>query len=99
MPKLSADEIHIETAERLLRAHRELRHLRVRKRADTVIVESGPKDDPVPHARLRRASVQWWTLEMPTHTGRWELTPIRAGLEQVLTTLINDYPWALTPIV
>lgn len=98
MPKLAADQIHVETAERLLRAHRDLRHVRVRKRADTIILESGPKDDPVPHARLRRATAQWWTLEMPTHTGRWEPTPVRVPIEEAIATLITDYPWTLTDI-
>ena len=98
MPKLSADEIHAETIERLLRENRALAHIRVRRRGDTLVLESGPTDDPLPHARLQRATLQWWTLEMPTHTGRWESTPTRAPLQQAFATLVAQYPWALTPI-
>jgi hypothetical protein len=43
-------------------------------------------------------TAQWWTLEMPTHTGRWEPTTFRAPLQQLLSTLVHDFPWTLTPI-
>ena len=98
MPKLSADELHAETVERLLRANRALAHVRLRKRGDAITLESGPKDDPVAHARLRRVTAQWSTLEMPTHARRWERTPLRAPLSQVVTTLISEYPWTLTQL-
>jgi len=98
MAKFPAEDIHVESAERLLRKHRALAHIRVRKRADTIVLESGPKDDPVPHARLRRVTAQCWSLEMPTHAGRWQPTPDRAPIQQVIATLVDNYPWALTPI-
>jgi hypothetical protein len=44
-----------------------LEHLRARERAELVIIESGPADDPIPHARLRRLAAQFWALEMSTH--------------------------------
>jgi hypothetical protein len=96
--KFPADEIHVETATLFLRKQRKLAHLRVRKRGDTIIIESGPKNDPVAHARLRRVTGQSWTLEMPSHVGRWEPTPISAPLQQALTTLVQQFPWTLTPI-
>lgn len=75
-----------------------LAHLRVRHRADLVTIESGPATDPILHARLRRVTVHLWQLEMPTHTGRWQPTPIRALMDEVLETLVDAFPWTLTPL-
>ncbi|MGC4122524.1 MAG: hypothetical protein QM765_49700 [Myxococcales bacterium] len=50
------------TAEQLLCEHPEHKHLRVRAKGDLVTLESGPEDDPIPHLRFRRATVQWWYL-------------------------------------
>ena len=73
-------------------------HLRVRLHGKLVIIESGPEDNPIPHARLRKDTVNYWKLEMPGHAGRWEPTGIRAFLDDVLETLTTDFPWTLTPI-
>lgn len=97
MVKYPADEIDVDGTEAFLRQHG-LEHLRVRKRGDTLTLLSGPDNDPIPHARLRRVSSQWWSLEMPTHTGRWDRTPLRAPRLAVLTALVEQFPWTLTPI-
>lgn len=97
MPKLSADEIHVWTVQDFLEEQPTLRHLRARKRGDTIVLESGTKTDAIPHARVRRVSVQWWTIELPDHRGRWgEASFDRATLRQTLEALLRDYPWALT---
>ena len=70
----------------------------LRKRGDLVVIESGPKDDPIPHARLRRVTKQWWTLEMPTHTGRWQKTGLRGQRLAVLQSLVDDFGWMLAPL-
>lgn len=44
-----------------------------------IILESGPEEDPVAHARLRRVTSQWWTLEMGI-TGK--CTPLLTGLRE-----------------
>lgn len=97
MPKQQADKSHAAHVERFLR-DRGLRHLRARHRADLVIIESGPRKDPSPHARLRRVAVHLWQLELATHTGRWEPTPFRGLLEQLLAMLIEQFGWTLQPI-
>ncbi len=74
-----------------------LGHLRVRRRADLLVLESGPLDDPIPHARLRRVAVNLWTLECATHTGRWEKTGFRGYLERILELLVSTLPWVLAP--
>lgn len=92
-----ADEDHADIVSEALAARR-LAHLRVRRRGDLVVIESGPKRDPVPHARFRRVTVHLWRLEMPTHTGQWQPTPLRDQLERLVDILINDFSWTLTPI-
>ena len=54
MPKKHVAEVlHVISLEGLLSRH-ELKHLRVRRHAVLLVIESGPKDTPVPHARFRR---------------------------------------------
>ena len=99
MPKLAAEQFDVEgTVSFFARQEADFDHLRIRKRGDLVVIESGPKDDPVPHARLRRVTKQWWTLEMPTHTGRWQKTGLRAPRLEVLQMLVDDFGWTLTPV-
>jgi len=97
LAKQSADEIDIDVTEAFL-AERGLDHLRIRKRGDTLTLLSGPDDDPVTHARLRKVTRQWWTLEMPTHTGRWDKTGLRGPRLEILEALATQFPWTLTPI-
>jgi hypothetical protein len=77
---------------------KDLKHLRVRRRADLLTLESGPAADPVRHARLRRVTVHYWTLECATHTGRWEKTGFRGPMAEMLEVLTSTIPWVLTPI-
>jgi len=70
----------------------------VRKRGELLVNESGPDGDPVQHARMRRTTKQWWTLEMTTHTGRWERTPFRATRDELLEILVMQFAWILTDI-
>lgn len=74
-----------------------LEHLRARQRGDVIVVESGPANDPIPHARLRRLSPQSWALDMATHTARWQPTPDRGPLLALLKCLVDEYPWILAP--
>lgn len=75
-----------------------LGHLRVRRRADLLTLESGPKTDPISHVRFRRSSVHYWTLECATHTGRWERTGYRDTLPRLLELLVATLPWTIIPI-
>jgi hypothetical protein len=98
MPKFREDPFVLFTLQETFEKHG-LDHLRVRKHGDLLIVESGPKDDPVRHLRMRRNTQQWYTLEIATHTGRWQHVPtIRAPANHVLQTVIDQFPWVLTPI-
>ena len=97
MPAPAAEPHHATRVETLLHRHG-ARHLRARKRGPAVMVESGPSADPIKHFRLRRDTVHLWRLDMATHTGRWEATPFRAQLDELVTMVLNDFPWTLTPI-
>jgi hypothetical protein len=99
MPKLQAEEYHATYIATLLHKYEGLDHLRTRRRGDVVTIESGPEKEPHAHARLRRDTVHFWRLQMATHTGRWEPTPVRASLEQAVATLVESFGWTLTPIV
>ena len=98
MPKLTAEELDVSGTQNFLAGHPGLAHLRVRKHGPLVILESGPEHAPYAHARLRRVSTQWWTLEMPTQSGRWEKTPFRAPRREVLAMLVDTFGWTLQPM-
>ncbi len=94
MPKYSAEERHPQIVERLLHA-RGFSHLRARKYGAAVIVESGPKDDALKHIRLTRQTAQIWTVDMADHRGRWESTPFRASLDELVAAVADTFPWTL----
>ena len=97
MPKLQADPHDAEAVRAYLEA-RGVLHLRARKYGALVILESGPVEDPIPHARLRRDTVHLWTLEIATHMGRWEKTGFRALRNELLELLMTTLPWTIAPI-
>ena len=97
MPKPSADAHHPEELTRLLHDCGQT-HLRVRKRGGVLTIESGPDDDPWRHARLRRETVHLWTLEMATGGAKWERTPFRAQLDELVEVLTDMFPWTIEPM-
>lgn len=96
MPKPHAEPVDAQGVARCLAAYG-LDHLRTRKYGGFVILESGPKDDPIPHARLRRDTVHLWTLEVATHTGRWEKTGFRDVRDKLIELLVTTLPWIVAP--
>lgn len=73
-------------------------HLRARRRGRVVTVESGPKGDAVPHVRFRRDTVHPWWLEMPASRNRWEKTPYRATLDDLIGLIKTQFPWTLAKL-
>ena len=69
MPNLRAEEDDADDLRDALEPHPQLSHLRVRRRANTLLLESGPKDDPIRHARFRRMTAGIWELDAATHKG------------------------------
>ena len=97
MAKYNAESSQASATERFLR-QQGLDHIRVRKHGAVLNLESGPADAAIKHARLRRVSVNYWTLEMATHMGRWERTGLRDTRDNLLASLVRDYSWSLTPV-
>jgi hypothetical protein len=98
MPKFPAAPNDAASVQQFLRNRAKLPHLHARQRANTITIESGPEDDPFSHAQLRRVAVSIWELHMPTHRGRWENAHVRGLLNDVLTTLVDDFGWTLEAI-
>ncbi len=96
MPKFKADSSSAMFVKHLLTTH-DQSHLRARHRADMVTIESGPGDDVIPHARLKRVGVHLWILQIADHRGRWESTPVRSTIEASITALVEDFGWVLMP--
>jgi hypothetical protein len=94
MPTLQATDSDLRIVEAFLKRY-QLDHLHARKRADAITLDAGTKADPWPRARARRVTTQWWTLDMADHYGRWELTPFRAPLIELLDLLADNFPWIL----
>ena len=97
VPKLRADEDDAEDLADLLARREGLGHLRVRRSGDLLTLESGDTADPLPHVRFRRATVQYWTLEAATHTGRWECTGFRDTLPRLVDQLVTTLAWTIAP--
>lgn len=97
MPTYKAEKAQAEQLTRLLH-NGGATHLRVRNRAALLTIESGPEHDPWPHARLRRDTVHLWTLEMAVRGGRWETTPFRGLMTELVEMLLHDFGWTLSPM-
>ena len=97
MPKYKAEPYQADQLTKLLH-ERGATHLRVRKRGALLTIESGDQEDPWPHARLRRDTVHLWCLEMAVRGGRWERTPFRAQMEELVEMLVEAFPWTIAPI-
>ena len=98
MAKHRTEEYQAQQVERFLHQSPELSHLRVRRHGSLLILESGPTDDPIRHARFRRDTVHLWLLEMATHTGRWEKTSYRDELMTLVDLVVTTFPWTLAAI-
>jgi len=100
MPKFLASESYALNAyrdqvQKHLTSHA-LEHLRVRRRSDALIIESGPDKGAIKHARLRRYGQHLWRLDM-AHRGKWQVTPVRGLLTDLLETLTGEFGWVLMP--
>ena len=72
-------------------------HLRARVYRKTIVVLSGPEEDPHTHVRLRHLRGEEWGLDFPTSSGRWE-RGIEGPRGNVIAWLHQDFPWVLADI-
>jgi hypothetical protein len=96
MPSPHAEPQHVSQLQRLLQ-QRGAKHLRVRKNGSALVVESGPVADSIKHFRVRRDTVHFWLLDMADHRGHWERTPFRAYLDELVATVLDNFPWTVAP--
>jgi hypothetical protein len=96
LPKHLADRLQAASLADLVR-RTGLSHLRVRRHGVLLVLESGPDDDPIPHARFRRLGAHIWRIEMPRHPDGWDVTPLRGQIEMLLDFLVTETPWTLAP--
>ena len=66
--------------------------------AKLLTVESGAKDDPVRHVRLRHVTLHKWTLEIATHMGVWQFTGERGLMKDIVNFVRQQCPWVLQPV-
>lgn len=92
---LNATDDDVRGVETVLRRSPELAHLRVRRRAALLTIESGEPNEPLAHARLRRVAAKTWQLEIANHMGRWEPTPLCGSRDAIVETLVGDFGWTL----
>ena len=79
-------------------ANPQLGHLRARRRGRVVTLESGPANDVVRHVRFLRDTQRLWLLEFPTRGGRWDRTPYRDTIENLMALLETEFPWTIVPV-
>lgn len=92
---LAATDDDVQGVETFLRRFPELAHLRVRRRAAVVTLESGTPAHPISHARLRRQTAKIWQLEMANHMGRWQPTPFCGSCDELVEALVGNFGWTL----
>ncbi len=97
MPAPPIDSWQASGLEQRLHEHYGLTHLRVRKYGKILTLESGPTDAVVRHARMKRDTVHLWLLQMPTRGGRWEPTPFRDTLDNLVGLLVTQFGWMVAP--
>lgn len=95
--KRKAEARHASRVEQLLH-EQGATHLRARCYGATVIVQSGAAQDPVKHFRLRRDTVHLWFLEPAGRGGRWERTPFRGDIQELVSMAVDTFPWILTDL-
>jgi hypothetical protein len=76
---------------------RGLTHLRVKKHGASLLVVSGDPSDPYRHFRLTQLPRQQWSVSMGTRGDKWEPTPFRGTLKEVVALVAEQFPWTVEP--
>lgn len=70
-------------------------HLHVSKRGNSLVVYSKDGTESVNRSRLTLVGQKQYQLSMADHTGRWEPTPYKGNLEEMITMLTEEFSFAL----
>lgn len=76
---------------------RGLAHLRAKKHADSLLVQSGDPGDPFNHFKLTALPRQQWRISMGTRGKGWEPTPFEGSLKEIVAMVVENFPWMLEP--
>ena len=87
----------LEDLEILLKEHQHLSHITARKYRNTLVLQSGTKEDPIKHTRFVHVNASLWELSFPHHSGRWERTQLIDTLNNLFQQLLNDFSFYLNP--
>lgn len=75
-----------------------LTHLNVRKHGKHLVIYSMEDGEKVNRARLTKVTAQYYQLGMANHRGKWESTPFRGTLDEIIDLLTNDFAFAIAPM-
>lgn len=89
------DRYAAEELQELLERYPQFKHLKLRKYGDSLILYSGEEKNRLNHARLTELGHGQWGLSFPHHSGRWDKTPFTGSMEELLSMLVQDFPYYL----
>ena len=75
--------------------HDDLKHVQVRKRGSALLLVSGNGPGAQKHARMVHLGGRVWARGFPHHSGRWEKSPFSGSPEELLETLVENFPFYL----
>ncbi|QQK81386.1 hypothetical protein HUG20_16710 [Salicibibacter cibi] len=73
-------------------------HLNVRKHGKHLVIYSVEDGEKVNRARLTKVTGQYYQLGMANHRGKWESTPFRGTMDEIVALLANDFAFAIAPM-
>jgi hypothetical protein len=88
------DRSHVEELRHIL-SRLGLQEFHVAKHSPCLRVEAIDEQGNYPVLRLRRDTVHLWILELPKSTNRWETTPYRATMPELMNMVVADFGWLL----
>jgi len=76
---------------------KELKHLKVTKRGVNIVIYSDDEESGKDNrCRFTYVKSGQYILNMANHKGKWEPTPFKGTLEELLEMVIEQFPWTLT---
>lgn len=82
---------------RLLAAHPELAHLRIRKHGQSLSLYQQDEHGSDNLVRFTRRASNRWSLSFALHTGRWEATPFEDSLSALFHMVCEQFSFYLAP--
>lgn len=71
------------------------RHLRFVTRGKRILMVSCEPPDVEQHARFAYVGLDLWSVDIYSHTGRWQPTGMQGTPTELLRTLRDEFPWVV----